>query len=74
MSKQKEQKENISLKDSLKKLERIVQWFDTQDELDIEAGLEKVKEGASLIKQSRSKFSELENEFKEIKEDLNKEE
>lgn len=63
-------KKDISLKDSLKKLKDIVNWFDTQDEVDVEAGLEKVKEGVSLIKSSRKRFSELENEFEEVKKEL----
>lgn len=63
-------KKDISLKDSLKKLKDIVSWFDTQDEVDVEAGLEKVKEGVSLIKSSRKRFSELENEFEEVKKEL----
>lgn len=59
-----------TLKDSLKKLKDIVNWFDKQEEVDVEAGLEKVKEGASLIKESRKQLKELENEFEKVKEEL----
>lgn len=61
------------LKDSLKKLKGIVEWFDEQEEVDVEAGLEKVKEGAVLIKESRKQLKELENEFEKVKEDLGEE-
>jgi exonuclease VII small subunit len=60
----------VNLNDSLKKLSQIVSWFESQSELDVEKGLEYVKEGANLIKISRERLSEIENEFKEIKKDL----
>lgn len=59
-----------TLKDSLKKLKDIVEWFDNQEEIDVEAGLEKVKEGAGLIKESKKQLKELENEFEKVKEEL----
>jgi exonuclease VII small subunit len=61
-------KENLSAK--LKKLGTIVSWFEDQEEIDVEKGLELVKEGAVLIKQSKEQLKEIENEFKEIKKDL----
>ena len=60
----------VNLNDTLKKLANIVSWFESQSELDVEKGLEYVKEGASPIKASRERLSEIENEFKEIKKDL----
>ena len=63
-----------TLKDSLKKLKDIVDWFDKQEEVDVEIGLEKVKEGASLIKESKKQLMELENEFKKVKEELEEDE
>ncbi len=62
-----------TLKDSLKKLKDIVGWFDKQDEVDVEIGLEKVKEGAALIKESRKQLKELDNEFEKVKSDLGEE-
>lgn len=59
-----------NLNDSLKKLADIVNWFDEQKEVDIEIGLAKVKEGAQLIKTSRERLKAIENEFEEIKKDL----
>ena len=58
------------LKNSLKKLEDIVEWFDKQEEVDVEAGLEKVKEGVGLIKTSRERLKKLENEFEEVKKEI----
>ncbi|MBU0722241.1 exodeoxyribonuclease VII small subunit [Patescibacteria group bacterium] len=59
-----------SLKNSLKKLKEIIDWFDAQEEVDVEAGLEKVKEGVSLIKGSRAELKKLENEFEKVKQEL----
>lgn len=59
--------EKINLSKSLKKLEEISQWFDNQTEVDVEKGLEKVKEGVSLIKASRERLKEVENEFEDVK-------
>ena len=63
-----------NLKDSLKKLKEIVEWFDKQEEVDVEMGLEKVKEGAALIKESKKQRKELENQFEKVKEELEEEE
>jgi len=60
-------KSGTNLNESLKKLAQIVSWFESQEDLDVEKGLEYVKEGADLIKSSRERLSEIENEFKEIK-------
>lgn len=60
----------VNLNDTLKKLANIVSWFESQSELDVEKGLEYVKEGADLIKASRERLAEIENEFKEIKKGL----
>ena len=63
--------EKTNLNETLKKLSQIVDWFDSQSELDVEKGLEYVKEGATLIKSSRERLTEIENEFKEIKKTIN---
>ena len=66
----KETKNNLS--ESLKKLEQISAWFDEQEEVDLEHGLLKVKEGAKLIKESRAQLKNIENEFEEIKAEMEK--
>lgn len=63
----------LSLGESLKKLESIVNWFDNQEEVDVEVGLEKVKEGVALIKSSKARLKEVENEFEVVKKELEKE-
>lgn len=62
-----------NLNDSLKKIQSIITWFEDQQEVDVEKGLEKVKEGAALIKTSRKRLLEIENEFEIVKKDLEKE-
>jgi exonuclease VII small subunit len=64
-------KENLS--DALKKIQSIISWFEDQEEVDVEKGLEKVKEGAILIKATRTRLKEIENEFEVVKKDLEKE-
>lgn len=59
-----------TLKDSFQKLKDIVDWFDEQKEVDLETGLEKVKEGVNLIKESKKQLKELENEFEKVKGEL----
>lgn len=63
----------INLKESLGELNGIVEWFDEQEEVDVEVGLQKVREGAELIKACKKRLSEVENEFKEIQRDIDKE-
>jgi exodeoxyribonuclease VII small subunit len=65
--------QKVNLKESLKKLNDIVEWFDEQEEVDVEVGLEKVKEGAELIKVCRKRLAEVENEFKEIQREIDNE-
>ena len=59
--------ENLNLTRILKQLEEINSWFDSQEELDLELGLQKVKEGMQLVKASRMRLKQIENEFEEIK-------
>ena len=62
--------DTINLTQSLQKLERIVQWFDEQEEVDVEQGLTKVKDAAKLIKDSKSRLAAIENEFAEIEKEI----
>ena len=61
------------LKDLLKELEGIIKWFDAQEEVDVEAGLDKVKQGVALIKAGKERLKELENEFEKVKKELKEE-
>jgi len=62
--------DKLNLTESLKKLEEITEWFNNQQEVDVEKGLEKVREGAKLIKASRERLAEVENEFEDVKKEL----
>ena len=66
-------KEKFDLSGGLKKLEELVDWFENQQEIDVEKGLEKVKEGADLIKKSKQRLKKIENEFEEVKKDIEEE-
>ncbi|MFH1462528.1 MAG: exodeoxyribonuclease VII small subunit [bacterium] len=63
-----------NLSDNLKKLSEITQWFEGQEDVDIEEGLKKVKEAAGLIKASKERLKAVENEFEEIKKEIDIEE
>lgn len=56
----------------MQKLEAITEWLENQEEADVEKALEKIKEGAALIKASRTRLRDVENEFEEVKKDLEK--
>ena len=66
----KEKKDTENLNNSLKRLAEITGWFDNQKEIDVEEGLKKVKEAAELIKSSRKRLKTIENEFEEIKKEI----
>ncbi len=56
-----------SFQHHLKEISEILEWFDAQEELDVEAALVKIKKAAELIKTSRKRLGEIENEFNEVK-------
>jgi len=60
----------IDLSKNLTKLSEIANWFDEQEEIDVEGGLKKVKEAYELIKESKGRLGEIENEFEIIKRDI----
>ena len=62
--------EKLNLTESLKKLEEINAWFEDQEEVDVEKGLEKVKEGVTLVKVSRERLKKIENEFEGVRKEL----
>ena len=66
--------ENLNLTMILKELEEINTWFNRQEELDLEEGLLKIREGMNLLKASRMRLKQIENEFEEIKRELMEEE
>ncbi len=65
-------KERFRLGEAMRQLEEIAAWLENQEEADVEKALEKIREGAALIKASRTRLSDVENEFEEVKKDLEK--
>lgn len=59
-----------NLNNNLKRLAEITKWFDNQEEVDVEEGLKKVKEAVGIIKVSKTRLKEIENEFEEIKKEI----
>lgn len=62
----------INFADSINKLDAINNWFQNED-IDLDEGLQKLKEGKELIKKCRERLSEVENEFVKIKEEFTEE-
>lgn len=62
-----------NLNSSLKRLAQITEWFDSQEEIDVEEGLKKVREAVALIKASKARLKSIENEFEEIKKGIDQE-
>jgi exonuclease VII small subunit len=60
----------IKIQEAMERLDQIVEWFEVGREVDIEEGLEHIKEGAALVKGVRSRLKELENDFEEVKKEL----
>ena len=54
---------------AMTELEEINRWFQNQ-EIDLDEGLAKFRRGLALIKKSRQKLAEVENEFEEIKKEF----
>jgi hypothetical protein len=59
-----------NLDELLNNLTEISDWFENQEEVDIETGLQIVKEATFLLKEIKERLEIIENEFKEIKKDL----
>lgn len=64
--------EKIDLTKNLSKLSEIAEWFENQKDIDVEEGLNKIKEASELAKKSGTRLKEIENEFEEIKTDIEK--
>lgn len=62
-------KEKENLQSALQQLEKLVEDLSRKD-VDVEQGLEKFKAGVSLIKFCRGQLEKAENEFKQLKSEL----
>ncbi len=63
-------KQDSSFKQQLTELAKILEWFDAQEELDVEQALEKIKSASALIKASKKRLGEIENEFTVIQKEI----
>jgi KaiC/GvpD/RAD55 family RecA-like ATPase len=63
-----------NLSENLKKLKEVSDWFDNQEDIDVEEGLNKVKEAVRIIKESKERLREIENEFEDVKKELEEDE
>ena len=70
----KEKTDAKNLNENLKQLSEITEWFDNREEIDVEEGLEKVKQAVFLIKASKARLKAIENEFEEIKKEADSKE
>lgn len=66
----KKTEEKIDLAANIRELRAIAKWFEEQTEVDVEVGLMKIKDGARLIKESKARLADLENQFEEVKKEL----
>ena len=60
----------VNLTKSLTELSEIVTWFENQNNVDVEVGLEKVRAAAALITASKTRLTEIENEFRELEKEI----
>ena len=61
--------EKVKLEEAIKKLEKIVGELNS-DQIDVENGLAKFREGVELIKFCRGELGKAENEFQKLKSEL----
>ncbi len=65
--------DQVNITDALKELAKIVGWFDDQSEVDVEEGLKKVRRAAELIKASKGRLAQIDNDFREIAKEIRNE-
>lgn len=74
MMKKTQQHSEKDLNTAILELRAIAAWFESQEEVDVELGLQKIKDGAVLIKECRARLKSLENSFEEVRKELDAEE
>jgi exonuclease VII small subunit len=62
-----------NLSENLKELSKISEWFEDQEDVDVEEGLKRVKDAVEIIKESKIRLREIENEFEKVKKELDEE-
>lgn len=64
--------QKFNFAESVKKIEEINEWFQ-KDDIDLDLGLQKLREGNELIKRCKERLTAAENEFVKIKEEFSEE-
>lgn len=60
-------KKSIQFSTAFEELEQITQWFDSEEQLDLDMGLKKFERGLELAGELKKKLIEVENKVEEIK-------
>lgn len=61
--------DSYNFAEAVQKLEDITRWLQ-DNELDLEKGLEKVKEGKKIVDECKKNLTDVENEFIEVKKEF----
>jgi len=65
-------KQNFNFKKAFEELEKINEWFQSED-IDIDEALAKFKKGMELVKETKQHLTKAENDFKRIRKELEEE-
>lgn len=60
-------KTTINFSEAFQELESITEWFDSEENLDLDKGLKQFERGLELASELKKKLSEVENKVEEIK-------
>ncbi len=60
-------KKTMNFSDAFDELEKITEWFDSEENLDLDKGLKQFERGLELASELKKKLGEVENKVEEIK-------
>jgi exodeoxyribonuclease VII small subunit len=60
-------KKTTNFSKAFKELEEITEWFDSEENLDLDKGLKQFERGLELASELKKKLGEVENKVEEIK-------
>jgi len=60
-------KQSFDFAKSFQELEKITEWFDSEEQMDLDKGLVQFERGLELASELKKKLSEVENKVVEIK-------
>lgn len=60
-------KKETNFAEAFSELEKITQWFDAQEHVDLDEGIKKFERGLELADGLKKKLGEVENKVEEIK-------